>query len=775
MDDLFYEYIDLYEQREVLKALQLVLQTPSIKYEDLKSSFDAFQQIINFTDACAFKTFQEAHVAASALLQVLENNPLTQTFKEQVNWEKHFLEMYVLFDPEEESDQLSETSWIAKKLLNLKQSTTISNDQIEEAVENFPEEFHPFIRNILKTLQNWKRLIQSKPLLKTLLEAEFPIYTQQPWHFSTYPIKPKSKPALKNDSIPLIFIELFEDENYEELLSLYLAKEAVLVFENPTVFLQFLSIPSDISILLKKHVFVYILSLYPQEQIVRQNLQKLDVIEFQTIILSENSYFHKNSSLFSELFLKCLKQDKEAFKQDSNIANKLYELSKKILFETLSERYGEKRHIALRMQSHYEKWFGEHKGQAENDFSYDSTDYFSEKLHFLANQRHPRNISTKQKIKLAHIVPQIMDGGHAPSTILNNLLNLADRDQFELFVFSTERLVTHTLEYPVATYSSLPSFETGVHFIENQQSRNVKIDIEKNPIMYEKTAENIAQKLQNNQIDIAIFHGSDEINTLISVLSDLPLRVFFEHGTAPSYPEYDVTIFSAEETMKLFEKKFPEIKVKNYFLNFCIDPKNTWNSLPYSRESIGLPVDGFMMTTISNHLEARLSPEMCKAICEILKQAPQAYYAPIGQIKNPAAFLNRFGIYQNRILVVGQKSNPSQFARSMDLYLNEFPFGSCLGILDAMASGCPVVSMFDENGPPQSRYGGTFFGLDHVVTSCDPKEYIALACRLANDPFFYKEWSDHALQEFDKRVDVAQYVKKLEKILLSNFRSKIKK
>ncbi len=105
----------------------------------------------------------------------------------------------------------------------------------------------------------------------------------------------------------------------------------------------------------------------------------------------------------------------------------------------------------------------------------------------------------------------------------------------------------------------------------------------------------------------------------------------------------------------------------------------------------------------------------------------------------------------------------------MHLYLNEFPFGSCLGILDAMAGGCPVVTMYDATGPQQARYGGNFFGIDKAITSGKKEDYIALACKLLQNSEMHKEWSQHSLKQYEQFADVKTYVKKFERIILDTY------
>ena len=101
----------------------------------------------------------------------------------------------------------------------------------------------------------------------------------------------------------------------------------------------------------------------------------------------------------------------------------------------------------------------------------------------------------------------------------------------------------------------------------------------------------------------------------------------------------------------------------------------------------------------------------------------------------------------------------------MQLYLNEFPLGSGLGILEAMAAGCPVVTMYDVHGPEAGRYGGNYFGIDRAIATCQKKEYVELTCRLLSNPIMYQEWSAHAKSQYEKFSDVRTYVKTFEAIV----------
>ena len=173
------------------------------------------------------------------------------------------------------------------------------------------------------------------------------------------------------------------------------------------------------------------------------------------------------------------------------------------------------------------------------------------------------------------------------------------------------------------------------------------------------------------------------------------------------------------------------------------------------------------MTTISNYLENRMSPAFFSAIHSILRDNPHAIYAPMGPILNPEEFQKKFdaaGI-GNQLMMMGAVINPSNIARCMDLYLNEFPFGSGLAILDAMASGMPIISMYNETGPEQGKYGGVYFGLDHVIKTGSLADYINLACELIQDTEKYQVWVKYTLKRYEFFSNTENFCYKFEKII----------
>ena len=133
----------------------------------------------------------------------------------------------------------------------------------------------------------------------------------------------------------------------------------------------------------------------------------------------------------------------------------------------------------------------------------------------LAEQRISQIRSTKEKkLLLAHIVPQIVNGWHAPSRILENLVLNDDRDKFEVIVVSTELLREYPLEYPYNFYTSASSRQRGGERINKFQQIGVKTLFNEEHFLYINNARNVTRLLNEHQVDIAVFHGPDTINTM---------------------------------------------------------------------------------------------------------------------------------------------------------------------------------------------------------------------------------------------------------------------
>lgn len=757
--DLLDAFIQRYELGEMLTAEQLLIATPSIPYDSLNSNEPLFHYIVNYVDACIFKGQAEYRLCAKVLKHLFETDPIKQLI--HADFIRMLHKEFILFSCFESVQQMQMDEEMAEFFSLFHENALKHSQRLQNLVLIFPETLQPIVKNRLKVAEALILLKENKPKFWSFFIDEEGL-TKQPWHSFQYDFTLQFTNDLEPNELPLIFFQ-----PHPEVCSFLLKQITpfILVFENKTHFFQMLQFKELASLLIHPEIIFYILDEYPTAQLNVQHAHKLKEKQLKIVEFTQSSYSTTVLSTFKDALTTCLNLISEEIQKENKQSNLLYALTKEMLNHSETLRYGKSRCIAHHIECGFFKWHDIHK-ESHQHWQKTDPDYFAERLQELAVKR-SINSFNHPKIRLVHIVPQIIDDGHAPTKLLKVLCKEANRDQFDLFVISTEKACYHPLSYPIVTYLSEASEKRGKKSIEWFAGHNIPVMLAQESPSYESTVEFIEKKCQELQADIAVFHGPDELNTMIACSTSTSQRVLFEHGTLPDYLYFDKIILSSQEARDRLHKKFHLEESQTAFLDFSLDVKSEWKEHPHPKEDLGLPENAFIMTTISNHLDHRLSIEMCHAIGEILKRCSNAVYAPMGTVSNEMqkrVIFEEYGV-NNRVIFLGNIKNPGQYVRSMQLYLNEFPFGSCIGILEALASGCPIVSMYDENGPQQGRYGGTYFGKDWVIQSGNVKEYVELAYQLISNPDMYSIWSKHALEAYEKHANLKEYVNGFESFI----------
>jgi len=615
---------------------------------------------------------------------------------------------------------------------------------------------------------NWNTLIVNKPhLVGVCLREQF--FHKGPIESFAYDVKAAVPKIDQSAEAYAIFLQPIQGLNYTDYFHSFPCKPLIFLIESFTHFCHLLVCPGFVESCCKENAVIYLLDQYPLNQLTSQTprWEHRKLLQFLSIV--EQKQVKPYLEALNESFNACLTQAQADYLSETASYNWLYKVSKRLTVSILNERYGAERALGLRMKMGLREWHDPHKGLPPKEANLGPLprNYFEEAIRQGIKRRESRQLKPQKKIRMVHIVSQLLDGNHAPSTLVRSLCLSADKTCFELFVISTERLGHYSLSYPYQHYVSESTSIRGKKTIETFHANGIATVVPANLITYESTAFEIVNILETIQADIAIFHGPDEMNYLISNITRTPIRILFDHGTPPAIGAFDFVILSSEDAYNIYFDSIKAMGMECCYLPFHVNVRLNWKQEPTARSELGLPEDAFIMTTISNHLENRLSQPFCEAVAQILLQCPHAVYAPIGNVGNQQhfdQFFENLGVGK-QVRFLGQQSAPSQVARSMNLYLNEFPFGSGLAILDAMAAGCPIVSMYDVEGPQQGRYGGSYFGLDHVIQSGDVNDYVNLAVSLIQDPDKYEEWSDYSLKCYEKHTDVQEYVRKFEKIL----------
>lgn len=765
MNDCFYQFLDLYQEGQFEAAIQKILPAPDTSYDSLSSKEPAFRYLVNYVDACVFGNFSEAILANRMLCDQLRHHPfLSSKYQRAIallEFEQRILDLALTSYPKSQQEQPSPQASLGSLL---------KPDDVQQILSRGPQNYRNCLIRQVALLQGWDDLKKQKKAFSSYCEKNF--LFSLPWYPLRYPFQIPSLTTLEKGMTPLIFLEPLNGD-FTSFLKPLQNIPALFVFENHATFLQMLQYPEVVQSLCLPQHLIYILDLYPNEQFALQETAPLKQATFQPVFLANRKHIQNVLPILLQALPECLNQPYENFKTDSEPANWLYQVAKRLLYAIKADRLGITRAPALMEYELNQRWHDSHKELPQKDrpLGPQPSDHMAKVLEELSQKQMPRRQSNKKTpLKVAHVVPQVVDFGHAPSKLLDSLITYRDKEQFELSLIITERVQFHPYEYPYNSYTSPPTFERAPNRLKHFHETGISINFIDPRNTYIQSAEIVASILQQGQFDIAVFHGPDIINTLCTRLTDVPLKVLFEHGSQPSYPGFDLVVVSTIEAKDIYKEEHEKMHIKVAALPFAVDVRSDWLPEPIPKAELGFPDDALIMTTISNRLDSRLGKEMCLAIVEILQKVPKAFYAPMGMVSGEERFLKFFSEHGvgDRVKFLGQKIYPSssQCARSMQLFLNEFPFGSCLGILDAMAAGCPVVTMYDVNGPQQARYGGSFFGVDRAITSGLRQDYVELACKLLTDPMMHQEWSQHAQQQYEKFSRVPDYVKAFEEILV---------
>lgn len=772
MKDIVEEFFEYYSQGLLIKAIQCFLSTPEISYDHLQSSHPYLRQMANFVDAAVFGRTIEARYQILILLNLMQSNQQLVKdlpFIHLLNAEERLL--FVLLSEETMHFLDNQEPHAFDPFLAAEREVLPLNFfEVDKLLKTIPEVHQELVKFHLLMAMGWQKFKQFKPLYVPQIPRKF--LEAHPWYPLQFALELPSLQGIPEESVPVIFFEP-TSKDLSFFLQTLSEKPALFVFRTTSLFFQMLQFPSFVESLCEPSHLIYILEYYPHQQWAVQDIEKISNKKLHPVIFSSHTTVKAFIPSLMEALEACLAQTKEDFIVDSPLGNWIYEVAKRLIFSLEQRLLGMSRAPALHMKFGQLKWYDRHKGLPPVDKSLgpETIDYMAIILSNLKEKRVIRTRSKKEKIKIAHVVPQIVYGGHAPSRLLENLVMHHNSLQFETIVCATEILAEHFFEYPYNFYTSESSERRGGVLIRRFKDIGVPTLMNTQHTTYINNAYQLSQQLKDMQVDVVIFHGPDVVNMLAAQMVDVPLRVLFEHGSQASYPGFDVVIVSSDSALELYQEHYKKIQTLAVALPFAVDVRKGWISEPFKRESLGLPEESLVMTTISTKLDMRLTNEMCHTIAEILQRVPQAVYAPIGTLSQTQRVKEIFFQYgvADRLYPLGTLTNPSQYARSMHLYLNEFPFGSCLAILDAMAAGCPVVTMYDASGPQQARYGGHFIGIDRSIKSGDRQEYIDLACRLLTNKSLYEEWSLHSILQYEKFADVKGYVQAFEEIILDNY------
>lgn len=289
--------------------------------------------------------------------------------------------------------------------------------------------------------------------------------------------------------------------------------------------------------------------------------------------------------------------------------------------------------------------------------------------------------------------------------------------------------------------------------------------------IHELSDEAAARLIREHEIDILVDLQGQTLGARTNLLAYRPAPIQITYLGLPAttgLPSIDYVIADRflipEESARYYSEKplyMPDI--------YQVSDRKRQSSPAPSRESCGLPNDGFVFCSLNNNY--KFTPEMFDTWMSILRQVPGSVLWLLGDNTWAEANLKREavarGINESRLVFASRVSPEDYLGRYLiaDLFLDTFPFNAGTTANDALWMGLPVLTRTGHVFA--SRMAGallTAAGLEELITY-DQQSYEAKAIALAIAPDQCKRIRDHLEQVKESGVlfDTKRFALNLEK------------
>ena len=371
--------------------------------------------------------------------------------------------------------------------------------------------------------------------------------------------------------------------------------------------------------------------------------------------------------------------------------------------------------------------------------------------------------SSGRRLRLAHVVCQLVDGGHAPSREMMTFLRYADRERFDPLLVVTEAIARHP-EPGEQRYISKPTRERAPQRLrEIEEQLGIPVLMPKQVRNYAADAAALHRMLAERQVDVAFFHGSIAMPTdwLLCAWQAAPWQVDLGFGVPLHCPHVDYQFFEVEATMERLAFLCREHGIAYGYAGAGHDASEIEAAEPLSRGQLRVPADHVILGTIGNHLPRRMSERFCRTVAGVLSRFERATYFVIG----PGDFARQrqwFGplAAQGRVRFVGVTDQPARWTKTLEIYLNEYPAGGGYAVADAMAAGVAVVCMKVEDSSLASA-GYAWVGHENAVHPPTDAAYAARLEALLRDADARRALGRRLRERFERCFEIRRWVQSL--------------
>lgn len=383
---------------------------------------------------------------------------------------------------------------------------------------------------------------------------------------------------------------------------------------------------------------------------------------------------------------------------------------------------------------------------------FDSLEYLKTSATLLIKQRYDiakdifkSDMLRHKKIRIGYFSEDFKQ--HPVGYLLAEVLELHDREQFEIYAFSFSKERPDTLTERI---------RKGVdHFYD----------------VGAKTSDEIVVFARSLNLDIAIDLGIFTAEQLL----------VFKHRVAPvqaNYLGYAGTSGSQYIDYIIADDFTIPESAENYYTEKivrlpCFMPRDTKvkpSAKKFSRAECGLPETGFIFCCTSGY--GKILPETFTAWMKILKQVPGSCLwlgesKDLGVMDKVRSHAERLGVKAERLIFAKRLDSPADYLARLqlaDLFLDTFPYGAHTLSNDALWAGVPVLTRVGETFA--SRVAGSFLTqlqLPELITT-SIEDYETRAVMLGNHPDQAKQLKQKLMENtpHSQIFNSSYYAQKLE-------------
>ncbi len=376
--------------------------------------------------------------------------------------------------------------------------------------------------------------------------------------------------------------------------------------------------------------------------------------------------------------------------------------------------------------------------------------------------------SREEKIKLALIIPNLVDNviGYVKTAL--QIAKFIDKDRFKLSIFVSENLSQRDVWLFPFGCRQRKSEEAGKATIEEFKNYDVDVSIIPRSRLFISTAQYIAELIEKEKFDALILQTglACPIDWLCGYWIKTPIKIALHNGSSLFLPGLTASFYdnptNLERENSVWRQEFGERIIARQGTD--IDEISLAPSL--DRKLFAIPTDAILIGTMSNHLEHRLSSAYMEIICDVLKKYPKVFFIAFGGEKPCSALkICQEHNVADRFIYAGKQRNAAAALKMLDIYACEFPVGGSQSVVEAIACGLPVVALRWSNAHAESA-AAEIIGKEFAINERDPEQYKGRLEELIEDADKRKHIGTLMRKRAEELYSVKKYVNVLSEYII---------